>query len=123
MAPNPTDSYLSTATAQNNSSKQKQNNESIVSRNKQQVMSLVVSLLTSIDVASIFGGVSASQISNIKSGVNNLASRQTLIVHQLEQLEQTTQKQHFESHGVLIYMIMVAEYDHIENELDQFVSI
>jgi hypothetical protein len=34
-------------------------------------------------VGSIFGAVSASQISTLKTGVDELGSRQNLIIHQL----------------------------------------
>lgn len=121
----------------NNSSKQKQSNESILTIH-------VFSLLTFICVASIFRVVSASQISNIKLGVNDLANRQTLIVHQLEQnskeilvnrnmidglkclnlkLVKFTTVQHFESSGMLKYILMTAEYAHIDDALNQYVQI
>ena len=100
-------------------------NNNVLKRSKRFLTGLVISLLTSIGVGSIFGAVSASQISTLKTGVDELGSRQNLIIHQLEKgskeimtnrnmidglesltikLAKFTTTQHFEANGMLLYV-------------------
>ena len=117
---------------------------SILKRSKRFLTGLVISLLTSIGVGSIFGAVSASQISTLKTGVNELGSKQNLIIHQLKRgskeimtnrnminglesltikLAKFTTTQHFEANGMLLYVLMSAEYARIDDALDQYTQI
>ena len=115
-----------------------------LSRMTRQVMGVIFGLLASVGVCSIFGGINAAQIDAIKATESNLANHQTMIIHQLEsnsknillnrnlvdslgnltvKLSQFTKANHFENHGMLLFAIMTAEFEQIENSLDTYVAI
>ena len=50
---------------------------------RQAFLSLVFCVLASVGVTTIYGGVTSSQIKSVQSEVNNLVSKQTIIVAQL----------------------------------------
>ena len=116
----------------------------LLKRTKRFIASLVFSLLASIGVSSIFGAVTASQMSTLKSGVSDLNLRQNLIIHQLEKgskailanrnlinnledlsikLSKFVKVEHFEANGMLLYIIMTAEYARIDEALNAFIQI
>jgi hypothetical protein len=116
----------------------------LLDRPKRFVFSLVLSLLASVGVSSIFGAVTASQMSTLKSGVSDLSQKQNLIVHQLEKgskailanrhlinnladlslkLSKYVTVEHFEADGVLLYIIMTAEFARIDEALNVFIQI
>ena len=118
--------------------------ELTLNRVTRQVFSVVLSLLASVGVASIFGGVTAAQIDSIKATESNLASNQAMIIHQLDansksilvnrnlvdslgnltvKLAQFTKDLNFENHGMLLFAIMTAEFEQIEDSLDTYVAI
>ena len=118
--------------------------ELTLNRVTRQVFSVVLSLLASVRVASIFGGVTAAQIDSIKATESNLASNQAMIIHQLDansksilvnrnlvdslgnltvKLAQFTKDLNFENHGMLLFAIMAAEFEQIEDSLDTYVAI
>lgn len=116
-----------------------------LSRDKRQiVIGMVTALLTSIGVSSAFGAIDANQINVIKQEVSGIGQKQKLIIHELSldshnimlnrhhlnNLEQLTlkigklvTKQHYEQHGMLVYVLMTAEFDRIEHELNHFVAV
>ena len=115
-----------------------------LNRMTRQVMGVIFGLLASVGVCSIMGGVTAAQIDAIKSTESTLAEHQTMIIHQLEsnsknillnrnlvdslgnltvKLSQFTKANHFENHGMLLFAIMIAEFEQIENSLDTYVAI
>ena len=116
----------------------------LLKRSKRFIGTIVMSLLASLGVSTIFGAYDASQINTIKEAVNHITKEQSLIIHQVESnakgimmnrnklasLENLTLKladfataESFKDNGVLVYMIMMAEYDRIEHELEQFMDI
>ena len=116
----------------------------VLKRTKRFLTGLVISLLTSIGVGSIFGAVTATQVSTLKTGVDELGSRQNLIITQLEKgsqeimtnrnmidgltsltskLAKFTSVQHFEANGMLMYVLMTAEYARINDALNQYTQI
>ena len=118
--------------------------ELTLNRVTRQVFSIVVSLLASVGVASIFGGVTAAQIDSIKATESRLTSNQAMIIHQLDansksilvnrnlvdslgnltiKLAQFSKELNFESHGMLLFAIMTAEFEQIEDSLDTYVAI
>ena len=111
---------------------------------RQVLMPVVLSMLASIGVSSIFGGVSAAQIDAIKNQESNLAANQKMIIHQTAansrgilvnrnmvdslgnltlKLAHFTEINHFENSGLLLFAIMMSELDRVEECLDTYVSI
>ena len=111
---------------------------------RQVLMPVIVSLLASIGVSSIFSGVSAAQIDEIKSRESNLEDNQKLIVHQTEansksilvnrnmvdslgnltmKLAHFTEQNHFENAGLALFALMMSEFDRIEESLDTYEAI
>ena len=118
--------------------------ELTLNRVTRQVFSVVLSLLASVGVASIFGGINSAQIDSIKATESNMASNQVAIIHQLDansksilinrnlvdslgnltvKLAQFTKELDFENHGMLLFAIMTAEFEQIEDSLDTYVAI
>jgi hypothetical protein len=118
--------------------------QAVKGRPKRFVFSLVLSLLASVGVSSIFGAVTASKMSTLSSEVSDLSEKQNLIVHQIEQgskailanrnrinnlaalstkLAKYFTAAHFEADGVLLYIVMTAEFARIDEALDVFVQI
>ena len=116
----------------------------LLKRSKRFVGTIVMSLLASLGVSTIFGAYDAHQIETIKKVVNDVTHEQSLIIHQVESnskwimlnrnklasLESLTSKlaefahvESFKENGALVYMIMMAEFDRIEHELEQFMEI
>ena len=111
---------------------------------KRQILTAMIGLLASVGVASIFGGINSAQIDSVKNQVNDLQSRQTLIVHELEvnskdilvnrnmvrglekltlKLAKFTKAQHFEISGLTLYVLMTAELARIDDSLNQYNQI
>ena len=116
----------------------------LLKRSKRFIGTILISLLASLGVSTIFGAYDAGQINTIKEAVNHVTKEQSLIIHQVESnakgimlnrnkiasLENLTLRladfavaESFKDNGVLVYMIMMAEYDRIEHELEQFMDI
>ena len=116
----------------------------VLKRSKRFIGTIVMSLLASLGVSTIFGAYDANQINTIKKVVNDFSHEQSLIVHQVEanskwimlnrnklaSLESLTTKladfaqvESFKENGALVYMIMMVEFDRIEHELEQFMAI
>ena len=116
----------------------------LLKRSKRFIGTIVMSLLASLGVSTIFGAYDSSQISTIKKVVNDITHEQSLIVHQVESnskwimlnrnkiasLETLTTRladfahaESFKENGALVYMVMMAEFDRIEHELEQFMAI
>ena len=119
-------------------------NESFLKRSKRQLFTVVASLLASVGVSSIFGGIDASKLNSIQTRTNDLTHRQGLIIHEMEHnskdilvnrnmingLAELTEKlskfvttQHFEVNGLLVYILMTSEFTRIEDALNQYVQI
>ena len=111
---------------------------------RQILMPVIVSLLASIGVSSIFSGVSAAQIDSIKSQESNLEANQKMILHQTEsnsrgilvnrnmvdslgnltlKLAHFTKQNHFENSGLLLFALMTSELDRVEESLDTYIAI
>ena len=111
---------------------------------RQVLMPVVLSMLASIGVSSIFGGVSAAQIDAIKNQESNLAANQKMIIHQTAansrgilvnrnmvdslgnltlKLAHFTEINHFENSGVILFALMMSELNRVEECLDTYVSI
>ena len=111
---------------------------------RQVLMPVIVSLLASIGVSSIFSGVSAAQIDEIKAKESSLEANQKLIVHQTAansksilvnrnmvdslgnltmKLAHFTEQNHFENSGLLLFALMMSEFDRIEESLDTYEAI
>ena len=111
---------------------------------RQILMPVIVSLLASIGVSSIFSGVSAAQIDSLKSQETNLEANQKLIIHQTEsnsrgilvnrnmvdslgnltlKLAHFTEQNHFENSGLMLFALMMSELDRVEESLDTYLSI
>ena len=116
----------------------------VLVRSKRFIGTLILSLLTSIGVGSIFGAIDASQLNTIKEAEMKTRSTQNLIIHELQKqskniltnrnmlnglrdltvrLGKYTTVQHFQDNGILLFIIMNAEYSRIHHSLDQFTQI
>jgi hypothetical protein len=113
-------------------------------RSKRFVGTLIASLLASIGIGSIFGAIDSAQINSIKEGVKSTAGKQALIIHELEQdskhiitnrnmisgledltirIGKYTKIHHFETNGMLLFVLMQSEYSRVHLALDQIVDI
>ena len=111
---------------------------------RQVLMPVVLSMLASIGVSSIFSGVSAAQIDAIKNQESALENNQRMIIHQTAansrgilvnrnmvdslgnltiKLAHFTEQNHFETSGVLLFALMMSELDRVEECLDTYESI
>ena len=113
-------------------------------KTRQAFLSLVFGVLALVGVTTIYGGVTSSQIKSVQSEVNNLVSKQAIIVAQLshnskeilvnrafsEGLKNLTIKltkfvtqEHFITHGLVMYTLIDAEFDKITDAIDQYIDI
>ena len=111
---------------------------------RQVIMSLLAGIAASVGVSSLFGGARASQISNLNAEVQNLASKQNVIIAQLEHNSEAilvnramseglkdltiktarfVESEHFVTHGILLYTLISSEFDRIEDALQTHISI
>lgn len=111
---------------------------------RQVIMSLIAGIAASVGVSSLFGGATASQLSHVSGEVQNLAGKQNVIIEQLEHNSEAilvnramndalknltiktarfVESDHFVTHGILLYTLINAEFDRIEDALQTHISI
>ena len=111
---------------------------------RQVFLSLIFGVLASVGVETIFGGINSAKINKVQSDVDNLVSRQKIIIAQLsdnskeilvnrafsEGLKNLTFKlakfvtqEHFITHGLVLYTLIDSEFDKINDALSQYNDI
>ena len=113
-------------------------------RPKRFIGTIIASLLASIGVSSIFGSINSGQINTLREGLKSSTEKQALIIHALEEdsesittnrnmisqlqdltikITKYTEVQHFETNGLLVYVLMSTEFSRLHLALDQFMNI
>ena len=114
-------------------------------KSKRQVFaSILAAIGVSVGFNSLFGGARASQISGLNADVHELASKQNIIIAQLEhdaeaiivnramteglrnltiKTARFVQSEHFVTHGILLYTLINSEFDRIEDALQTHIGI
>ena len=111
---------------------------------RQIVMGLLAGIAGAVGINSLFGGSRASQINTLDNEMQNLASKQNVIIAQLEDNSEAimvnrqmtdglknltiktakfAESEHFLTHGLLLFTLIDSEFNRIEDALQTHVQI
>ena len=111
---------------------------------RQILMGLLAGIAGAVGINSLFGGSRASQISTLDNEMQNLASKQNVIIAQLEDNSEAimvnrqmtdglknltiktakfAESEHFLTHGLLLFTLIDSEFNRIEDALQTHVQI
>ena len=126
------------------SAKSKTHPVTLIRSPRQVFLSLIFGVLAAVGTETIFGGIDSAKINKVQSDVDNLVSRQKIIIAQLsdnskeilvnrafsEGLKNLTFKlakfvtqEHFITHGLVLYTLIDSEFDKINDALSQYNDI